>query len=264
MPYTLVHPGFSIWLKRRWFKKLSYTGLIFGSITPDFDILFRFTESRFHIIGFNFFDIFFILLPITLFISLIFHFYTRNTLIDHLPHIFQSKFQKYKSFDYMAFLKNNFIIEVFSILIGISIHQLMDFLSHWDAYNFMSFMYDYIYTNSMLIDFYYYIGWYFPQIAATALGLYFILKLILEPTLSIKNILSSIIHLSSHKIFFWVCFILISISFGLIKYLFFNYNEDGLEWHVLIIFFTSGLLFSFYVTPLLFKSLSKIKYYKYQ
>ncbi|MEZ5009054.1 MAG: DUF4184 family protein [Chitinophagales bacterium] len=264
MPYTLAHPGFSIWIKRNWLKNLSYNGLMFGSITPDFDILFRFTESRFHIIGFNFIAIFVILVPLTIILSLIFHHFSRNTLIDYLPNTISKKLQYTKHFNYYRFLKENYTIELTSILIGIVFHFFLDYISHWDAYYFMFVVFKALFFIGLSPSYYFaeftfYFGWYFPQVIATALGAYLIYKYWIENQFTLKHLFQEIIKMPAKKIIFWLIFSILAFLFVVLKFVLFNYEGNGYAWHSLVIYLTGGLVLSFFTTPILFHQILKFK-----
>ncbi len=261
MPYTLVHPGFSAWIKNKWLPGLSWNGLIFGSLVPDFDILFRFTEARFHLISVGFFNICFLLLPATLIISIIFHSLVRNTLIDFLPEILKKKVISFTTFNYLHFLKQHYGVEVVSILIAILLHYFLDLISHWNAWYFMMGFHVLIYPIPFLKPYFFYFGWYFPQIIATAFGVYFVYIYYFNPHFSIVQLKQITSNCPLKIKLFLLLFLLNAIAFAAVKLILFGFGSDGLAWHYVIIQGTGGLIYSFFITPLIIGGAIKIKSY---
>lgn len=253
MPYTIAHIGYSIGLKKKWISKLSLNGLIFGSIVPDFDILFRFTNQRFHLFAFDLFTIFIILLPLSLVLSIFFHQFIRDTVIELLPKTFRDKTIPYQSYDYIGFLKRSYKWEILSILIGISVHFGLDLFSHWNAWLYMMIIHVGIYPCHFLVPFHYYFGWYFPQVLATFFGFYLMYLYLLTPKNTISMIKNDILNAETERKLVWVGYFVIAILFGVLKLFVFGYEGNGYAWHSVIIHLTSGLIFSFFITPLLYK-----------
>ena len=94
MPYTFAHIGFVLPFKKKWPVQLSMTGLIFGSITPDYDFLFRLTNISDHLFQYDFACIVFIFYPLALLSAISFHLICMNVIIDNLPAYFQQTIQR--------------------------------------------------------------------------------------------------------------------------------------------------------------------------
>lgn len=259
MPYTFAHPGFSLWLKNKWLKKMSTNGLIFGSISPDFDILFRFTNPRFHLFYLNLITIFVILLPLSILLSFIFHRFVRNIWIDNLPEAISKKLIQFKNFNYVKWFRSNYKIEIASIVFALVLHFLLDLVFHWNADAYMRMVHEGIYPKYSLVKFHYYFGWYFPMIFSTFLGFYLLYKLYDGSKYFTKAFKQDLINMGATKIAFWMTLLFISVLFSFLKLYLFKYEGNGFAWHSLIIYFTSGLIFSFYATPLLFLLEKKLR-----
>ena len=128
MPFTFSHPAAILplrWLPSRYF---SLTGLIVGSITPDFEYFLRMNVRSIYshtLEGLFYFDI-----PVGITICFLFHDIVRNELIDHLPVNVQQRFYTLKAFNWnKAFLHHWYII-VISVLIGAASHILWDDFTH--------------------------------------------------------------------------------------------------------------------------------------
>ena len=132
MPFTFSHPAIVLpftYLPRKWF---SLTGLIVGSLVPDFEyfITMRLHSSYSHsILGIFWFD-----LPLGLLLAFIFHNVLRESLINNLPKFLKSRLSTYNQFDWNSYLKANWLVIVISILIGTVSHIFWDSFTHSDGY----------------------------------------------------------------------------------------------------------------------------------
>ncbi|MES2647960.1 MAG: DUF4184 family protein [Bacteroidota bacterium] len=132
MPFTFSHPAMVLplsFLPRRWY---SLTGLIIGSLTPDFEYFLRMKiQSNFShtISGLFWFD-----LPLGILLGFIFHNIVRDTLFDNLPGFINSRLVKFKQFDWNKYFKNNWIIATISVFIGASSHVFWDGFTHDQGY----------------------------------------------------------------------------------------------------------------------------------
>lgn len=132
MPFTFSHPAIVLpltFLPRKWF---SLTGLIIGSLTPDFEyfLRMRIKSNYSHTIdGLFWFD-----LPLGLLLTFIFHNVVRNKLFDNLPTILKSRFSSFKQFDWNKYFKSNWFVVTISILIGAASHVFWDSFTHEHGY----------------------------------------------------------------------------------------------------------------------------------
>ena len=132
MPFTFSHPAIVLpltYLPRKWY---SLTGLIVGSLVPDFEyfITMRLHSSYSHsIIGMFWFD-----LPLGLLLAFTFHNILRDSLYDNLPTILKSRLSTYRQFDWNSYFKSNWFVVVISILIGTASHIFWDSFTHADGY----------------------------------------------------------------------------------------------------------------------------------
>lgn len=132
MPFTFSHPAIVLpltFLPRRWF---SMTGLVIGSLTPDFEyfLRMRIKSNYSHTIdGLFWFD-----LPLGLLLAFIFHNIVRDSLFDNLPTILKSRFSVFRQFDWNGHFKRNWIVVAISILIGAASHIFWDSFTHDHGY----------------------------------------------------------------------------------------------------------------------------------
>ncbi|MBP5983757.1 MAG: DUF4184 family protein [Fluviicola sp.] len=132
MPFTFSHPAIVLpltFLPRKWF---SLTGLVIGSLTPDFEyfLRMRIKSNYSHTIdGLFWFDI-----PLGLLLAFIFHNIVRNSLFDNLPTILKSRFSEFKQFNWNGHFKRSWFVVTISILIGAASHIFWDSFTHDHGY----------------------------------------------------------------------------------------------------------------------------------
>ena len=127
MPFTLSHPAIVLPLTSKKLR-LSATGLIVGSMTPDFEYFIRMKNvSRYShtISGLFWFD-----LPFALLLCFVYHLIVRNSLFNNLPVFLKEKLIIFKKFHWPNFFKEHWIIVCVSILIGAASHILWDAFTH--------------------------------------------------------------------------------------------------------------------------------------
>ncbi|MBK7882614.1 MAG: DUF4184 family protein [Chitinophagaceae bacterium] len=128
MPFTFSHPAIILpltFLPRCWF---SLTGLIVGSLTPDFEYFLRMrmqSDYSHTISGLAWFD-----LPLGLLLAFIFHNIVRNALFDNLPQGIQSRLLIFKQFNWNSYFKKNWLTVIISIVIGAVSHLFWDSFTH--------------------------------------------------------------------------------------------------------------------------------------
>jgi len=130
MPFTPAHPAIVLPLIRS--RYFSATGLIAGSMAPDFEYFFKMSVSSIHshtIAGLFYFD-----LPVTLFISVLFHQVVKKNLISNLPLFLGRKFRLTMELDFIGYLKEHYLIFLISALVGAASHVFWDSFTHHDAF----------------------------------------------------------------------------------------------------------------------------------
>ena len=132
MPFTFSHPALVLPLKflpRQWF---SMTGLVIGSLTPDFEyfIRMRIQSDYSHTLG----GLFWFDLPLGIIIAFIFHNIVRDSLFDNLPAFLKLRFNSFKQFNWNNYFKANWFVVIISILIGGFSHIFWDSFTHEQGY----------------------------------------------------------------------------------------------------------------------------------
>jgi hypothetical protein len=132
MPFTFAHPAILLPLKYLPNRFYSLTGLIVGSIVPDFEYFIRMKVHS--VYSHTLFGVFWFDIPLGILISLVFHVVIRNTLIENIPAFFRKRFIVYCDFNFLNYFKQHYFIVLFSLLIGVLSHLMWDSFTHETGY----------------------------------------------------------------------------------------------------------------------------------
>ena len=252
MPYTLVHPGFTFPFKKSKTHLFSTTGLVFGSIAPDFDIIFRLSNQRIHIFQFTIIEILFLILPIAALSAVYYHLVIKDILIEFAPPSLRSDLFKYKNFSILSMSFTNWLKFAGSILFAILLHLFLDLISHYDAYYFK--LNGIVFFQSLLAgEIVYYAAMYLPALFFSVLGFLLTLKALKETSIKIPSIISFIENTKTKK--FILVFLILNFLFAIIKMML-NGFEEQFPIDSIVISFTNGFFISFFVTPTIFAVLN--------
>ena len=131
MPFTFSHPAIVLPLLHKSGRWFSATGLIIGSLTPDFEYFMRMRmDSR---ISHTFQGLILFDLPLGLLLGFIFHNIVRNKLYDNLPAILQRRVYHYKQFNWNNYFVSHWGIVIVSVLVGSASHLFWDGFTHYRA-----------------------------------------------------------------------------------------------------------------------------------
>lgn len=132
MPLTFSHPAIVLplsYLPKRW---VSLTGLITGSVAPDFEYFFRmkvlsiYSHTWLGLLWFN--------LPVGLLVAFVYHDVVKQQFIINLPFKIKSRLALYQSFNWDRYFVQNMVIVIISILIGGVSHLFWDSFTHITGY----------------------------------------------------------------------------------------------------------------------------------
>jgi hypothetical protein len=132
MPFTFSHPAIVLpftLLPKKWY---SITGLVIGSLMPDFEYFLRLkvrSDFSHTILGIFYFD-----LPLGILISFVFCNLVRNSLYFNLPTFLQSRFLIFTQFDWNNHFKKYWLVVLISIIAGAFSHVFWDAFTHADGY----------------------------------------------------------------------------------------------------------------------------------
>lgn len=131
MPFTFSHPAIILPLSGLKKKLFSLTGLIAGSMVPDFEFLLRLRDTDDFAHAWP--GIFLFGLPFSILLSFVFHLVIRNPLILHLPAGTRQRFTILLSFNWKKYFRKNIAQFFMSVMLGIGSHIFVDAFTHADG-----------------------------------------------------------------------------------------------------------------------------------
>lgn len=209
MPFTFSHPAIVLPLLRRKYNRLfSATGLVIGSIAPDFESFLGLGRDKVYShtwLGAFWFD-----LPLALALAFIFHLVIRRSIIENMPKAWRERFEFARKFDWVSYFKRNMVVVITSLLIGVLSHLLWDSFTHLSLSDPNSFRSNIWFHNVRVFILLQYI--------CSALGLLGVFAFCYElPRVKIKRI-------KYNKIKFWSYIMLISAI--IISYVYTEASEE--------------------------------------
>lgn len=214
MPFTPAHPAIILPLVNR--KYFSATGLIVGSISPDFEYFFKASVNGVHghtLPGILYFD-----LPVAIFIALTFHLLIKKSLILNLPLFLQSRLQPLFLLDFKSYIKQHYIVFFCSVILGAASHIFWDGFTHNGKF-FVEYLpiYKGTYVPFQGVK---YPLWYALQHMSTIVGglviIFYVAYLPVKPTE----------ELISPKISYWITLFLLASIFFTVRFKFFTVAFD--------------------------------------
>ncbi|HYH15674.1 MAG TPA: DUF4184 family protein, partial [Flavisolibacter sp.] len=129
MPFTFSHPAFILPFITKQRKWLSVTGLVVGSIVPDFEYFLR-MEKGYPYFSHSASSLFYFNLPFGVLLCFLFHGVVRDPLVQNLPNFLRKRFIGVKRMNWMPYFKKHWIQICLSILLGALTHIGWDRFLH--------------------------------------------------------------------------------------------------------------------------------------
>jgi hypothetical protein len=134
----LAHPAAVIPIAKRWGKYVSVTGLVLGSMAPDFEYFVHFKPLQ--TVGHSFWGCITYNFPLVLLVSFLFHHVLKKQMIDHLPHPLDSWYAQIAGQRWRIASVKEFVVFFYSSLIGMLTHVLWDHFTHLNGYFVQEFV----------------------------------------------------------------------------------------------------------------------------
>ncbi len=128
MPFTFCHPALVLPLPSLSGRRLSLTGLVVGSMAPDFEYFIRMKLSG--QVGHSLWGIFYFDLPVAFLVASVFHLFVRNRLFEQMPEDLRARLSAFTRFDWKEYVTRNTLWVVVSLLIGVCSHLFWDAFTH--------------------------------------------------------------------------------------------------------------------------------------
>ncbi|MCH2232981.1 MAG: DUF4184 family protein [Crocinitomicaceae bacterium] len=177
MPFTFSHPAFVLPFCKLNSRYVSASGLIMGSMAPDFEYFIHMRMQREH--GHTIAGAFYYDLPLTFICCLLFHWLVRDGLIQNLPKMVREKYAPFLGMNWWLWVRTHWFVFILSALAGIFSHFLVDAFTHTNGY-FVQYI-PYLQGET------HFLGRTFPtpdfwQMMTTLLGAAFIVLAVILPT----------------------------------------------------------------------------------
>jgi Domain of unknown function (DUF4184) len=131
MPFTFAHPAIILPLLKFPKSKFSATGLIIGSLSPDFEYFIRI--KMYSAYSHTWAGLFYFDLPVGLFVGWLFHQYVRDALILNLPFALKSRFWQFRGADWNGYVRQHWAVVLGAFLLGAASHIFWDSFTHVDG-----------------------------------------------------------------------------------------------------------------------------------
>lgn len=129
MPFTLAHPIFAFPLKYISPKYYSVTGLVLGSMAPDFEYFYHL--EPYQSMGHTILGLFLQTIPMCILLAFFFHYIVKESLVLHLPSLFNLNKRAYSITG--EWKLNNFkawLVFISSVIVGFISHVTVDAFTH--------------------------------------------------------------------------------------------------------------------------------------
>ncbi len=134
MPITFAHPAILFpfkYLPRKWY---SWTGLVIGSMVPDFEAFVNLGGEK--KLSHSWVGMFTYDLPLGLLLTFIFHAVVKYALVANVPGFLKARFAVYSRLNWKDYFTRRFFVVLICMLIGIASHLLWDRITHTDTYTY--------------------------------------------------------------------------------------------------------------------------------
>lgn len=132
MPFTLAHPGIVLPLGAKQSRYIDLTGLVIGSMSPDFEYFLHFKPIQ--IVGHSFLAQFYLNLPLTFLIAFLYHYLLKKPFIYNLPEPYCGRLGHFAESSWRPDSLLKLGVFIYSTLLGAFSHLLWDGFTHKSGY----------------------------------------------------------------------------------------------------------------------------------
>jgi hypothetical protein len=132
MPFTFAHPIFALPFKYVKPKYFSATGLILGSMSPDFEYFIML--EPYQSIGHSLTGLFLQAIPLSVIFAVIFHSIVKEILVLHLPSNYNIDQRAYNTLSKWSLNSKGWVVLILSVIIGFLTHVFIDGFTHFNGY----------------------------------------------------------------------------------------------------------------------------------
>ncbi|WP_213582763.1 DUF4184 family protein [Paenibacillus sp. J2TS4] len=224
MPYTLAHPITAIVLKRLAPKSLCFTGLVMGSMAPDFEYFIKMVPIQ--TIGHSFLGLLVLVIPLSIILSFLFHYLIKKNLALHLPSPLNQAASVLAQKEWRLDGARGWGIFLLSVVLGFLSHLFLDSLTDSSLYLSMPFIQGQV-TSSIRWSFTIFMQ-YILSIIFLSIELIILIRIVLRTK---KNSLEIPYVATKNKIVYWsiVLFSIVMATFIKVWSVYSTHTEDLLK-----------------------------------
>jgi hypothetical protein len=138
MPFTFAHPIFALPFKYAKPKYFSVTGLILGSMSPDFEYFIML--QPYQSIGHSVTGLFLQAIPLCVILAVIFHSIVKEIVVLHLPSNYSIDQRVYNTLSKWRLNAKGWIVFILSVIISFLTHVFIDGFTHYNGYFVMRYL----------------------------------------------------------------------------------------------------------------------------
>ncbi|NSL88778.1 DUF4184 family protein [Chitinophaga solisilvae] len=132
MPFTISHIAIVLPFACRRRKYLSVTGLMTGTMTPDF--LYFILLDPYFSAGHTWWGIFLYDVPLALLLTFLYHDVVKAALIQYLPGWAGMRIHHFRYFSWDQYFRQHYLVVISSVILGALSHLLLDAFTHGHGY----------------------------------------------------------------------------------------------------------------------------------
>jgi FtsH-binding integral membrane protein len=239
MPFTFSHPAVVLPFCKTKRIPVSVTGLVIGSMVPDFEFLFQLQESDY--VGHSWPGILLFNLPAALLAAFIFHVFIRNSLILHLPAFIQNRFTKYLSFNWRQYFRQHYALFFICVMAGASSHVFIDSFTHKEG--FIAVQSAFFHKEILLYKFSLPV-YFILQLATSGIGILYTVRFVWR----LKKEKSPLVN--SRPVLYWLVYLLMVTVVLVLRFIIKQHNNHD----DIVIACAGSLLYALLLTSFFFPS----------
>ncbi|CAL1516349.1 DUF4184 family protein [Chitinophaga sp. MM2321] len=244
MPFTISHIAIVVPFTCRPHKYLSATGLIIGSMVPDF--LYFILLNPYFNGGHQWWGIFVYDIPLSLLLAFLYHNGVKPALISQLPAWAGNRIGHFRSFNWDHYFQRHYLVVIASVILGVLSHFFLDAFTHGDGYfvGLLPFLQQDVslFAHPMKM---WYLLQYISSIAGLLIILYFFLKIPAKHNSSKSGIL--------RKLGYWLLVAVFTVIILLFNHQFHYIKCEGADYLAVIM---GGFFYSYFVVMMSVKKLT--------
>jgi hypothetical protein len=132
MGFTFSHPALILPGKNLPARYCSFTGLIVGSMVPDFEYFI--TLNKESVLSHTWYGGFLFDIPLAIILAFTYHLIIRPVLLPNLPDYFKKRLRRFAHFNWPRYCKKHKLVVICSILAGTATHLLWDSFTSINGY----------------------------------------------------------------------------------------------------------------------------------